>query len=88
MFYKTHLNHRNLRLEASGQLHKHLGYQMRMMQLLTHLHDAHNSRLDEHFTIFFNVLVCRLLLNFQFRFQRHVDVDSQFFAVNSDANDD
>lgn len=77
----NYLNNGNLRLEPRRQLVQHFANQLRVVQLLSHFHDAHNRRLDEQFSILLDVLVCRLLLYFQFRLQRYVDVDAQLFAV-------
>ena len=79
-------NDLNFRLKSRRKLIQDLRNQLRMIKHFSHLHDAYNGRLNEHLTIFFNVLVCHLLFGFLFRFQWEVDVDAKFLTIGINFN--
>jgi hypothetical protein len=71
----------NLRLEARRELVENFCHQSGVVECFTHFHDANDGGLNEHFTIFFDVLVCHFLFGLLLGFKREVDVDTKFFAV-------
>lgn len=80
----THLDHDNFWLEPGHELGAHLAHQLRVRELLAHLHDAHDGRLDQHLAVLLDVLLRRLLLHLDLVLQRIVDVDPQLLtAINT-----
>lgn len=71
----------NFRLETCRELVEDFRDELRVMKSFSHFHDTDNGSLDEHFAVFFDVLVCHFLFGLLLRFQWEVDVDAKFFAV-------
>lgn len=52
----------NFGLESRRELVEDFSHQLRVVESLAHLHNADDGGLDEHLAVFFDVLVCHLLL--------------------------
>lgn len=78
----THLNHTDIWFKSVGQQIYDLDHELLVGQLLAHLHDPHDRRLDQNLPVLVDVLMRTLLLHLDLVPQRDVDVDLQFFAGN------
>lgn len=80
------LNDRNLRLKASRKLVENLSHKLCVVESFTHLHDSDDGRLDEHLTIFLDVLMSDFLLCFLLRLQREINIDAKLLAAKRKKN--
>lgn len=76
----------NFWFKSRWELIQDLRHQLRVIEHFSHLHNAYNGCLNEHLTIFFDVLVCHLLFCLLFRFQWEVDVDAEFLTIGINFN--
>ena len=77
----SHLDDWHFGHESRAELVEDLGHELRVLEGLPGLHDAHDGGLDEELAVLLDVLVGELHLLLLLSLHRNVDVHAQFLVL-------
>lgn len=77
----SYFNNGHFGLEPRRQLTKNFTYQINVLQSLSHLHDSHNSSLDQQLAILLNILMGLFILLLHLRLDRRIYVDAELLVL-------